>query len=129
DSSLSGGTVQPSAPSLPDSDGRIRAVIESISPQVDGGRFAAKRVLGDLVEVEADCFADGHDALAVVLQWRREGEPEWKETPMELLGNDRWRGSFGVDALGIYHYRVVAWVDHFLSWRRDLARREDPQDI
>ena len=33
----------------------------SISPSVDGGRFAVKRVVGDEVVVEADCFADGHD--------------------------------------------------------------------
>ena len=115
--------------SFPERDGRARAVIESITPQVDGGRFAVKRVLGDLVDVEADCFADGHDALAVVLRWRRAGEGEWKEIPMAPLGNDRWSGCFAVDALGIYEYCVVAWVDHFLSWRRDLARREDGEDI
>src|SRR5690606_34655744 len=28
-----------------------------------------------------------------------------------------------------YEYCVTAWVDHFLSWRRDLARREDVDDI
>ena len=30
-----------------------RAVIESVTPQVDGGRFAAKRCVGDLVTVDA----------------------------------------------------------------------------
>jgi hypothetical protein len=39
-------------------DGRIRAVIERISPSVDDGRFPIKRVVGDQVQVEADCFAD-----------------------------------------------------------------------
>ena len=28
-------------------DGRMRAVIESITPSVDNGRFAAKRIVGD----------------------------------------------------------------------------------
>ncbi|HUX23577.1 MAG TPA: maltotransferase domain-containing protein, partial [Burkholderiales bacterium] len=34
----------------------MRAVIERITPSVDNGRFAAKRIVGDAVVVEADCF-------------------------------------------------------------------------
>ena len=105
------------------SDGRLRAVIEGITPAVDGGRFAAKRIVGDEVVVEADCFTDGHDTLACLLLWRREGEAAWNETPMAPLGNDRWRGSFTAAAVGRYQYTVTAWVDHFLSWRHDFARR------
>ena len=30
-------------------DGRIRVVIESVTPLVDGGRFPIKRVVGDRV--------------------------------------------------------------------------------
>ena len=48
-------------------DGRARAVIEDVAPAVDAGRFAVKRVVGDCVEVEADCYADGHDLIACVL--------------------------------------------------------------
>jgi starch synthase (maltosyl-transferring) len=113
----------------PGADGRVRAAIEAITPSVDGGRFAAKRIAGDPVVVEADCFADGHDALGARLLWRRESETGWHEEPMSSLGNDRWRGSFRVDAPGRYRYTVTAWVDAFLSWRQDLARREDASDI
>ena len=31
--------------------------------------------------------------------------------------------------LGRYRYTVEAWVDHLLSWRREIARRVDAQDI
>ena len=48
---------------------------------------------------------------------------------MAALGNDRWRASFTVEAVGRYRYTVVAWVDHFLSWRHDFARRVDPEDL
>ncbi|MET1082567.1 MAG: alpha-1,4-glucan--maltose-1-phosphate maltosyltransferase [Burkholderiales bacterium] len=116
------GTAEPG-------DGRVRAVVEGITPMVDGGRFAAKRVAGDRVVVEADCFTDGHDLLAARLLWRREDETRWREEPMAAIGNDRWRGSFGVDAPGSYVYTVTAWVDPFLSWRHDLARRVDADDI
>ena len=47
-------------------DGRPRVVIEGVAPAVDGGRFAVKRIVGDEVVVEADCFADGHDVVACV---------------------------------------------------------------
>ncbi|MFH1604691.1 MAG: alpha-1,4-glucan--maltose-1-phosphate maltosyltransferase [Pseudomonadota bacterium] len=111
------------------SDGRMRAVIERITPSVDNGRFAAKCIVGDDVVVEADCFADGHDMLACLLLWRREGEARWQETPMAPLVNDRWRGSFAAASVGRYHYTVTAWVDHFLSWRHDFARRVEDEDL
>ncbi len=111
------------------SDGRRRAVIEGVSPSVDNGRFAAKRILGDRVVVEADCFTDGHDSLACLLLWRREDEETWHESPMTPLGNDRWRGSFTAAALGRYRYTISAWVDHFLSWRHDFARRIEEEDL
>jgi starch synthase (maltosyl-transferring) len=110
-------------------DGRARAVIENITPSVDHGRFAAKRVIGDTVEVEADCFTDGHDVVACRVLYRHEDEREWHESPMALLVNDRWRGTFAVTSLGRYRYTVTAWVDGFLSWRHDFARRVDADDI
>jgi starch synthase (maltosyl-transferring) len=110
-------------------EGRARAVIEGIAPQVDGGRFAIKRVVGDCVEVSADCFADGHDVLACRLRFRREDDPKWTETPMTALGNDRWHGQFIVSEIGRYAYTVSAWVDPFLSWRHDFERRVDAEDI
>ena len=45
-----------------------RAIIENVTPQVDCGRFAAKRSVGDTVVVEADAFTDGHDVLRCRLQ-------------------------------------------------------------
>ncbi len=110
-------------------EGRGRTVIESVTPQVDGGRFAAKRVAGDEVVVEADCFADGHDAVVAVVCWRRDGAENWHAAAMVSLGNDRWRGQFKVGEIGRWWYTVSAWVDNFQSWRRDLARRVDPEDI
>lgn len=113
---------------MPD-DGRCRAVIEAVSPAVDGGRFAVKRIVGERVIVEADCFADGHDTLACILQYRREDASVWQEMVMEPLGNDRWRGQFTADAIGRYRYTVTAWVDAFLSWRHDFERRVDADDL
>ena len=105
------------------SEGRKRVVIEAISPEIDGGRFPAKRTVGDLVRVEADIFTDGHDAIAASLFARREGSGKWTEIPMLPLVNDRWTASFRVGELGRYEFKVQGWVDHFETWRRDLLKR------
>ena len=110
-------------------DGRVRAVIDAVHPCVDDGRFAVKRCVGDRMTVEADCFGDGHDQLRVMLRWRPESEKRWREVEMEPLGNDLWRASFPLEALGCYRYTVTAWVDHFLTWRADFARRTDAEDL
>ncbi|WP_333839364.1 alpha-1,4-glucan--maltose-1-phosphate maltosyltransferase [Pelomicrobium sp.] len=110
-------------------DGRVRAVIEAVRPEVDCGRFPIKRVIGERVVVEADAFADGHDVLVCVLRYRHEADSEWREAAMKPLGNDRWRGSFPVERLGRYRYTVTAWVDPFLSWRHEFARRSEAEDI
>ncbi|MGI8729812.1 MAG: alpha-1,4-glucan--maltose-1-phosphate maltosyltransferase [Solirubrobacteraceae bacterium] len=109
----------------PSSDGRQRVVIENISPQVDGGRFAVKRVVGDTLGVEVDAFTDGHDEIRVVLRWAGpdDTDAEWREVEMEALGNDRWRASFGVEQIGRYRYSIAAWADRFRTWRHDLEKR------
>ena len=110
--------------------GRCRVVIENVAPEIDAGRFAIKRSVGERVVVEADIFADGHDSLSAVLKFRAGDNPEWNEAPMELLSNDRWRGEFAVTELGNYFYTIEAWVDHFESWRKNLQKKlEARQDI
>jgi len=109
---------------------RVRVVIENITPQVDCGRFPAKRTIGDSVSVEADVFTDGHDAVAAFLFYRHDGTAEWHGIPMSPLGNDRWQARFTVQALGRYQFTVAGWVDHLESWRRGLAKKfEAGQDI
>jgi len=108
---------------MPTEHGNARAVIENLQPEIDCGRFPIKRVVGESVSVEADVFADGHDVVDCVLLHRQDGDAAWAETPMVPLPNDRWRGEFQVTRIGRAHYTVLAWVDHFLSWVRDLKKR------
>jgi starch synthase (maltosyl-transferring) len=106
-----------------ESDGRKRVIIEGISPEIDGGRFPAKRTQGDQVRVEADIFTDGHDSIAAALLVHREGSDAWTEISMQPLVNDRWTAAFRVKELGRYGFKVQGWVDHFETWRRDLLKR------
>jgi len=103
--------------------GRSRAVIDAIRPSIDAGAFAAKRAVGEPLDIEADIFADGHDMLGAVLHWRRSGEQGWHETRMVEGHNDLWRASFTPTGEGPWEYAVQAWVDPFITWQHDLERR------
>ena len=105
-------------------------VVEAVTPEVDAGKFPAKREVGDIVTVEADVFADGHDSLGAVVRHRHESAAEWTESAMAALPNDRWRGSFAVTQLGRYHFSVEGWVDPFRTWSKRMAKRlEAKQDV
>lgn len=107
-----------------------RMAIEGVTPEIDGGRFAIKRVVGERVVVEADIFADGHSLLSAVVLYRPEGDREWREARMQLVDNDRWRAEFHVETLGRYVYAIQAWVDEFRTWSGDLAKKVDArQDV
>ncbi len=122
-------TAQTTPPCASIEDGRIRAVIDAVFPNVDGGRFAVKRVVGESIAVTAHCFTDGHDVLRVMLRWRMEEQTEVHEVPMKPLGNDVWSAKFTPLAVGRYRYSVTAWVDPFESWRDEMMRRIDVDDI
>jgi starch synthase (maltosyl-transferring) len=104
---------------------RIR--IERPSPVVDGGRFPAKRCVGDTVEVSADILRDGHDVLKAVVKYRGPGEREWREQPLAHIDahvkGDRWAGAFSVEDMGDWTWTIEAWVDVFAAWRQELERK------
>jgi starch synthase (maltosyl-transferring) len=110
-------------------EGRVRAVIDVVLPIVDGGRFPAKRIAGEPVCIEAHCFTDGHDKLRVVLRWQAVNGGEAHELDMAAQVNDVWLAEFTPPLPGRYRYIVTAWVDHFESWRQELERRNDRDDI
>jgi starch synthase (maltosyl-transferring) len=106
-----------------------RVAIGRVRPDVEGGRFAVKRIAGDSVVVEADAFTYGHEEIAVRLDHRRRGKHRWHSTWMQPLGNDRWNGEFTVDRVGEFRFRIVAWRDAVATWRRDIiAKFEAGQD-
>ncbi len=111
-------------------DGRKRAIVDYVGPQIDGGRFPAKRAVGESVTVLAHVFADGHDHLRTELLYKRRGDVEWVVREMVHQVNDEWTASFEVEELGRYVYTVRAWVDHFDTWQSDLRKKyEAGQDV
>jgi starch synthase (maltosyl-transferring) len=105
-------------------------VLARLLPEVEGGRFPAKREAGETVEIEAHAFTDGHDLLAVRLHHRRAGGGSWQTTPMDPLGNDRYGAAFLVERLGEYEYTADARLDRYRTWAAGLAKKADAgQDV
>ena len=96
-------------------------VIQNVQPQIDDGRWAVKREVGDDLEVTAEIFRDGHVKLGAVILWRRADETKWREMPMTLInpGLDRWSGSIRLTDNTTYVYTIEV-VDRSL---RDLGGR------
>ena len=100
-----------------------RIAIESITPNVDDGRFALKRTVGEPITVQADVFMDGHDHIAVQVHWRAADEIGWHEVPMRLIGNDRYTAQFAGHRVGRHEFKVCAWRDAWATYRDELAKK------
>lgn len=110
-----------------------RIVIRDPQPVLDGGRYAAKRTVGETLTVGAEIFSDGHDVVRAVVRWRAPGRRRWDEAPLRHvdahIDGDTWRGELEVDALGTWTWTIEAWVDAFASWRHEIGRKlEAAQD-
>ena len=110
-------------PTAPKGEGRV--VIEAVAPEIDGGRSAVKRVVGERLRVEADIFSDGHEIIDAAVLSRREGSQTWRRDPMVFVENDRWAGAFPLEENGRYEYTIEAWRDGFASWTRDTLKKRD----
>ncbi len=99
-------------------------VIEQVTPQVDGGRYAPKRVVGDRCDVTAAIFRDGHDLLAAQVRFRGPGDDGWRTSPLTYLyESDLWVGGFALDLPGDWHFSIDAWTDRWASWRSGLEKK------
>ena len=78
---------------------RIR--IQYPAPVVDGGRWPVKRTVGDVVDVSADVFRDGHEVLRAEVCWKAPGARRWSTAPLAPVDAHhqgvRWAGRFEVD--------------------------------
>jgi starch synthase (maltosyl-transferring) len=99
-----------------------RIFTTDVTPQVDCGRWPAKACVGDRVEVGATITRDGHETLRAVVRHRRP-RGRWRESPLEVLGNDRFAGTFEVDAPGRWRFEIEAWVDRHAGWLSEYDRK------
>jgi starch synthase (maltosyl-transferring) len=100
-----------------------RLAIERITPQVDDGKPPVRRTLGELVTIEADLIADGHDKLAAEILIRAADEKSFRAYPMRLINNDRWTGAVPLERLGRHAFAITAWKDSYATFTDELTKK------
>ncbi|TDE15356.1 alpha-1,4-glucan--maltose-1-phosphate maltosyltransferase [Dyadobacter psychrotolerans] len=111
-------------------NGRERVIISGVTPQIEGGRFPAKRAIGESLTVAADIFTDGHDEIAASILLKQTDQQHWTEFPMVFLVNDRWQVTLPLEKTGLHEFQVIGWIDHFTSWKKGLVKKYDAnQDV
>ena len=111
-------------------NGLQRVIVEHVTPEIDAGRFYVKKIVDDVLDIEADIFSDGHDVVRGRVLYRHETEKNWQFNEMHLLNNDRWASTFRVLKTGFYYYTVTGWVDHPLTWHHGFVKKyEDGQQL
>jgi starch synthase (maltosyl-transferring) len=97
------------------------------APTVDGGKYPAKRCVGDTVTVTADVFRDGHEMLRAAVRYKAPGAKRWLEAPMHQvdahINGVRWEADFTVETPGSWEWTIEAWTDRFATWRDELQRK------
>lgn len=106
--------------------GRSRILLINIKPQIDGGRFAVKRVVDETLKVQACLLSHGQDAIAGMLAFRQIGQ-KWRYRNLKHQGNDVYSAEISFDKPGQYEYKIQAWLDYAQSWLRQLQRLFDDE--
>ncbi|MCM4156687.1 alpha-1,4-glucan--maltose-1-phosphate maltosyltransferase [Gramella sp. AN32] len=107
-----------------------RVVIENISPVVNCGEYPIKRVTGEIVNVKADIFGDGHDLIQASIFYKAKKKKNWEETRMHPVANDGWEGVFTVAEQGDYQFYIQAWEDHGINWHHGITKKiQDGQSV
>ena len=102
-----------------------RVVIDYVSPQINGGEFFIKRIVNEIVNINAHVLGDGHDVIAASVLYKHESEKKWSEVRLNHIGNDEWQASFKVEKQGFYSYKIEGWVDYALNWQHGIERKID----
>src|SRR5690606_11845718 len=98
-----------------------RIPILDVAPVVDCGRWPAKAVVGETVEVSATVFREGHERLGAAVVLRT---PDGEELPGRRMrevgeGLDRWAAQVTSTRTGSWSFRVEAWGDPLAHWWHD----------
>jgi starch synthase (maltosyl-transferring) len=106
-------------------------VIDTVTPQIDGGRHPIKRTLGERLRVGAAIFKDGHDLIGARVLYRPATARVWLSAAMTYeFDPDRWFAELALDQLGVWYFTVEAWPDAVATWQSDLRKRLDAgQDV
>ena len=95
-----------------------RIPVTKVSPVIEGGAYAAKATVGELVPIRARVFREGHDAVnaSVIVTDPSGRETRHDMTPLEPRGLDPWEAWVRFEVEGAHTFRVEGWSDPWGTW-------------
>jgi len=120
-------------PNTPGSE-HYHLVVSALSPALDSGRYAIKRIVGDELVVGADVLCDTLDVVSARIAFRRpllQSSGDWEFASLAYdQATDRWNGTIILDTIGHWVFTVEAWTDEFATWQRAIrAKISAGQDV
>ncbi len=108
-------------PTIAPAIGRIPVV--GVGPVVECGRWPAKAVVGEAVEVTATVFREGHDAVAATAVLVAPDGTDHSTVRMSVVnaGLDSYRADLVPDGEGSWGFRVEGWSDPYATWHHDAS--------
>ncbi|HVU73567.1 MAG TPA: alpha-1,4-glucan--maltose-1-phosphate maltosyltransferase [Mycobacteriales bacterium] len=109
-----------------------RIPVLDVQPVVEGGRWAAKAVVGETFTVSATVFRDGHDAVGATAVLIPPGGTarQARRTTMTALpngygarGTDSFSADVTVDAPGAWKLIVEGWADAWATWHHHVEAK------
>lgn len=99
-----------------------RLPITRVTPSVDGGAYAAKAFVGEVLPFSAVVFREGHDSLGVELVLT---SPTAKTSVYRMLpgaaGSDSWHTQAQLTEQGRYKFQIRAFGDDFDTWHHNAT--------
>ncbi len=102
-----------------------RIPIIDVAPVVEGGAYAAKAVVNELIPIRARVFREGHDAVnaSVILTDPQGREQRVDMMPLEPRGLDPWEAWVRPDAEGDWTFRIEGWSDPWGTWHHNAEAK------
>lgn len=101
-----------------------RIGVTDVTPTVEGGRFPARAIAGEIVPFAATVFREGHDAVgATAVLTSPSGTEYATRMHRTSLTSDRYVASAPVPEIGRWRFRIEAWSDPFSTWEHAVIAK------
>ena len=100
-----------------------RAIIENVTPNIEGGKYYIKRTPNETIEIAAHIFGDGHDEVNARVLYKSASQKKWQMAPLYHIANDEWIGNIAFENEGMYSFTIEAWIDHPLDWLIGIRKK------
>ncbi len=98
-----------------------RIAVADVHPVVDGGAYPARATAGELLEVRATVFREGHDLVGATAVLRGPDRYAAKaHLALVSPGVDLFVGHVPVGPPGAYTLQVEGWADPVATWRHGV---------